>query len=167
MNNSISIIKIKPEITLPEHPAILADIMIGAWRSAFCGILSDAVIEQYTQKEACTTMFSQILASGQGHMYLAFLNHQPMGLLYWLEESETAAHLEALLTIPDAWGQGVGAALMELALDDMASAGYKSVHVFPFAKNLRAQRFYQKFGFTPSGESRMGDALEIEYIRYL
>ena len=163
----ISIIKLTKDITLPEHAPILADIMIAAWRSAFRGILSDTVIEQYTQKDNCTAMFSQILVSGQGHMYLASLDGKPMGLLYWLEESETDAHLEALLTIPAAWGSGVGAALMETALNDMSSAGCQTVHVWPFSENLRAQKFYQKFGFAPSGKSRTGDALEIEYLRSL
>lgn len=167
MTNTVSIITVTRENALPEQSAVLADIMIGAWRSAFQDILSHAVMEHYTRKDACTAMFSQILASGQGHMYLASLNSKPMGLLYWLEETEAEVRLEALLTVPDAWGKGVGAALMEAALLDMMQAGYQSVHVWPFAQNLRAQKFYQKFGFLPSGVSRMGDAREVEYIRFL
>jgi len=164
MNEPIRVLKISKDIFSLDYPAILADIMIAAWRSAFRGILSDPVIKQYTQKEACTAMFSQILASGQGHMYLAFRNSAPTGLLYWLEESETDAHLEALLTIPDVWGKGIGASLIEVALQDMTRMGYRTVHVWPFSQNQRAQKFYQKFGFAPSGNSRIGDAPEIEHI---
>ena len=166
-NDFLSVLKLTSDNITEEQPAVLADIMIKAWRSAFSDILSDAVIAQYTRKDACTAMFAQFLASGQGHMYLAFLNNKPMGLLYWLKEHKTDVHLEALLTIPDAWGKGIGAALMETALYDMAEAQYQSVHVWPFAQNLRGQKFYQKFGFLPSGVSRMGDAREVEYIRSL
>ena len=145
----------------------LAHIMISAWRSAFRGILSDDIIEQYTQFEPCAAMFSQILESGIGAMYLAKLDSQPMGLLYWLPESGTDARIEALLTIPDAGGKGIGTALMEQAITDIRASSFTSAHVWPFAENHRAQRFYQKHGFTPTGVSRRGDALELEYIRSL
>ena len=167
MNATVSVTKLAGDTLLPHHAAVLADIMISAWRSAFRGILSDAVIEQYTQKDGCTGMFSYILATGQGHMYLASLGDTPMGLLYWREETPAHAHLEALLTIPDAWGKGIGASLMEVGLQDMAQLGCTTVRVWPFAQNLRAQRFYRKFGFTASGNSRIMDAQEVEYIRHL
>lgn len=150
-----------------EDSEILANIMIYAWRSAFRGILPDTIIEQYTHTEACKAMFSQIVTSGQGTMYLAKMDLQPMGLLYWLPESEEAARIEALLTIPEAWGHGIGAALICKALADVRSLGYTSIHVWPFAENFRARRFYEKWGFAPTGESRTSDALELKYTRSL
>lgn len=150
-----------------EDAQTLAHIMISAWRSAFQGILSDDIIEQYTQPAPCTAMFSQILESGVGTMYLAELNSRPMGLLYWLPESQKDVRIEALLTIPDAWGKGIGAALMEQAAADIRAFGFTITHVWPFAENHRAQRFYRKHGFTPTGISRRSDALELEYIRSL
>ena len=145
----------------------LARIMIAAWRAGFRGILSDETIAKYTQFEPCTAMFSQLLSSGEGTMYLARLDGKPMGLLYWLPESAEDARIEALLTIPEAWGKGVGGALMERALADAKAAGYSALHVWPFAQNYRARRFYEKQGFTPTGRKRMGDAEEVEYIRKL
>ena len=139
----------------------LSNIMIAAWRSGFRHILPDSVIEKYTQFEPCTNMFQQILASGIGTMYLAQLKGQSVGLLYWLPEGETA-RIEALLTVPTVWGKGIASALMEQALAD--TAGFQAVTVWPFAENRRARRFYEKQGFSPTGNSRMGDAEEIEYI---
>ena len=163
MPNSLSILPLTAA-NAQTHSDTLANIMISAWRSAFRGILPDETIRQYTQFEPCTAMFSQLLSSGVGTMYLAELGTQPMGLLYWLPESETDVRIEALLTIPEAWGKGVGAALMAQALADVQTAGYQTVHVWPFAENYRAQRFYQKHSFTSSGSSRQSDALELEYI---
>lgn len=148
-----------------SHAKTLATIMISAWRSAFRGILPDDTIAQYTQFGPCAAMFSQILASGVGTMYLAELDSQPMGLLYWLPESQKGVRIEALLTISDAWGKGIGAALIDQALSDMAASGFTTAHVWPFAENHRARRFYQKHGFAPTGNSRQGDALELEYVR--
>ena len=124
-----------------ENAAILSDIMIRAWQSAFRGILSDAVIAQFTVPEKCTAMFSHILTSGEGTMYLAEADGVPMGLLYWLPE-ENSMRIEALLTVPEAWGQGVGAALLEKAISDAVARKMRCAHVWPFAQNIRARRFY-------------------------
>ena len=144
----------------------LAHIMISAWRNGFRGILEDSVIEKYTVFPDVASMFATILASNIGTMYLAQWNGQPAGLLYWLEE-QGDARIEALLTIPEVWGKGVSATLMERALADIKAAGYSVVHVWPFADNRRARRFYEKQGFHPSGQTRMGDAVEVEYLCHL
>ena len=140
----------------------LAHIMIAAWRSGFRDILPAEIIEKYTQFGPCADMFRQILASGEGWMYLARLDSKCVGLLYWLPEGETA-RIEALLTVPEVWGKGVAKALLEQALADASS--YKQITVWPFAQNHRARRFYEKHGFSPTGNHRMGDAEEIEYLR--
>ena len=95
-------------------------------------------------------------------MYLARLGDTASGLLYWLPEGNTA-RIEALLTIPEVWGEGVAAALMNRVLAD--TVGFHTISVWPFAENHRARRFYEKHGFSPSGRSRMGDANEVEYLR--
>ena len=149
-----------------EYADSLAYIMIAAWRSGFRGILPDTVIENYTAFPNVKAMFSQLLASDAGTMYLASLNEKPVGLLYWLDE-RGCARIEALLTIPEVWGKGVSSALMNRALEDVKDAGYSAIHVWPFAKNHRARRFYEKHGFHSTDQIRTGDAAEIEYICYL
>ena len=161
----ISIQKLHPS-DAEEYSDALAHILITAWRSGFQGILEDSIIEKYTNYPDVNAMFSQILASNIGTMYIARLDAQPAGLLYRLEEQGNA-RIEALLTIPNVWGKGVSAALMERALADIKAAGYSVVYVWPFAENHRARRFYEKQGFHPSGQIRMGDAVEMEYLCHL
>lgn len=144
----------------------LAHIMIVAWRAGFHGILKDAVIERYTEFCGCKAMFTQILASGVGTMYLAAMDETPVGLLYWLGDGEVA-RIEAILTIPEVWGQGVAATLIERVLADAKAAGCSEIHVWPFVENHRARHFYEKNGFRSSGQTRMGDAPEMEYIKSL
>lgn len=144
----------------------LAHIMISAWRNGFRGILEDSVIEKYTVFPDVASMFATILASNIGTMYLAQWNGQPAGLLYWLEE-QGDARIEALLTIPEVWGKGVSAALMEFAQEAARVSGCSTIQVWPFAENHRARRFYEKHGFHSTDQIRMGDAAEIEYICYL
>lgn len=144
----------------------LVRILIAAWRSGFRGILDDSIIEKYTEFTGARAMFLQVLESGIGTMYLAQSDGQPMGLLYWLKEEDTA-RIEALLTVPEAWGRGIGAALLEQAVADARSAGCSSLQVWPFAENHRARRFYEKHSFCPTGKDRIADAVETEYTRLL
>ena len=141
----------------------LANILIAAWRCGFRDILPKDTIEKYTQSEPCTQMFRQLIASGIGNLYLARMDGRSVGLLYWLPEEESA-RIEALLTVPEVWGKGIAAALMERALADASS--YSEVTVWPFAQNKRARRFYEKHGFSPTGRTRMGDSEEMEYVRF-
>ena len=150
----------------PENAAALAQIMIAAWRSGFRGILSDETIEKYTQFESCRDMFHQLLTSGVGTMYLARMDGHPTGLLFWLEEENHTARIEALLTCPEAWGKGVAAALITRCVTDAKAAGCTALQVWPFAENHRAKRFYEKHQFLPTGATRTGDVPEEEYIRY-
>ena len=152
------------QLAVKDMPAAeaLASVMISAWQAGFQGILPETTIEKYTQFHPCTDMFRQIISSGIGTMYLARLDGQAVGLLYWIGEGETA-RIEALLTVPEVWGTGIAAQLMHRALQD--SSGFPSFSVWPFAKNHRARRFYEKHGFSPTGRSRMGDAEEVEYLR--
>ena len=145
-----------------KHSDALSQILIAAWRSGFRGILDDSVIEKYTNYPDVKAMFAQILASNIGTMYLAQLDCQPAGLLYLLTEDRTA-RIEALLTIPEAWGKGVGASLMERAMADAQATGCAAIYVWPFAQNHRARRFYEKHGFLPTGKERIEDTLEVEY----
>lgn len=157
----IQIIQLHPEdISFAED---LAHIMIAAWRSGFRGLLPEETIEKYTRFEPCAAMFRQILASGEGRMYLAELEEKRVGLLYWLPEGESA-RIEALLTVPEVWGTGTAAALMERALAD--ASVHKTISVWPFVRNHRARRFYEKQGFRSTGQTRMGDAEEMEYLHH-
>lgn len=152
------------KIAQPDNASSLARIMIAAWRAGFHGILPEETIDKYTQYEPCRDMFHQLLASDVGTMYLAQMDGRPMGLLYWLEEENHTARIEALLTCPEAWGTGVAAELMARCISDARTAGCSALQVWPFTDNHRAKRFYEKHHFLPTGNSRTGDAMETEYI---
>ena len=162
MQNNIDIQVISLRSEDVSRAEDLTRIMISAWQAGFRGILSEEIIERYTQFETCAEMFQQILSSGIGTMYLAFLEAKPVGLLYWLPEGDSA-RIEALLTVPEVWGAGVAAALMGRTIQD--ASAHQIIAVWPFAENHRAQRFYEKHGFHATGVSRIGDAQEIEYVR--
>lgn len=68
-----------------------------------------------------------------------------------LEPSEVArdypSHLHVDL-LPRAQGRGNGARLMDTFLDGLRAKGSPGVHLGVSARNLRAQGFYRRYGFT-------------------
>jgi GNAT superfamily N-acetyltransferase len=59
----------------------------------------------------------------------------------------------AIYVHPDAWGTGAGRALMQAAVDRLATVGRRDICLWVLDDNPRARRFYERFGFTPSGET--------------
>jgi GNAT superfamily N-acetyltransferase len=72
---------------------------------------------------------------------------------------------------PSAWRRGVGTAMMERALADLAEMGFSEATVWSFADNARANGFYEHHGFGRDGSERREDAwaeiLEVRYRRAL
>ena len=65
------------------------------------------------------------------------------------------------------WRQGLGRALMEAALADLAARGYSEATVWSFAANVRANAFYEAHGFAPDGAERSEETwARITELRY-
>ena len=56
------------------------------------------------------------------------------------------------------WGQGVGRALMAAVLDSLRERGFAEATVWSFAANGRANRFYERAGFTRDGVAKTEEA---------
>lgn len=58
-----------------------------------------------------------------------------------------AMELKQLYTAPDATGMGIGAALMDWGMAELARRGADEVQLSVYADNHGAQRFYARYGF--------------------
>ena len=68
----------------------------------------------------------------------------------WYAEHSDARNpiaLGQLYTDPACTGMGIGAALMDWALNYARDQGHDAVQLSVWAENLRAQRFYRRYGF--------------------
>jgi ribosomal protein S18 acetylase RimI-like enzyme len=66
--------------------------------------------------------------------------------------SPSGYELRPIVVSPDVRGTGVAVELVTMLFADAKSRGYGSVHLFTEIDNTRAQAFYQKVGFEPTGE---------------
>ena len=97
---------------------------------------------------------------------------QPSRTAWWSEARDAdmagCAELICIHSLPENWRKGCGRAMMERVLADVKKAGYETLVLWVFEKNTRAIRFYESFGFVPSGKKRPSlGAVEEMYCKAL
>ncbi|KPL68720.1 acetyltransferase [Erythrobacter sp. SG61-1L] len=60
---------------------------------------------------------------------------------------QRAMELKQLYAAPDRVGQGIGALLMDWAMDQFRTRGADEVHLSVFSENPGAHKFYRRYGF--------------------
>ena len=147
---------------VPEDCGALGEIMAVSFRSAFGGFISQETLDRCAVAENC----AGLLASLPKEMttVAGCVDGKLMGLLVCSEHPDGRAEIEAIHSLPESWGTGLGAAMLDFALKGRAAG------LWAFEKNARARRFYEKHGFAFTGERRISEfdgAVEVRYERML
>lgn len=149
-----------------EEAAELGSIMARSFRAAFSGFISRETLEACAVEENCGALMAGIIGEGAMTVLSGFVDGKLMGLLVCSRQQEGWTEIEAIHSLPESWGTGLGAAMLQFALAESQVGG--AVGLWAFAENKRARRFYEKHGFTFTGESRVSEfdgALEVRYER--
>ena len=147
---------------VPEDCGALGEIMAVSFRSAFGGFISQETLDRCAVAENC----AGLLASLPKEMttLTGWVDGKLMGLLVCSEQPDGRAEIEAIHSLPESWGTGLGAAMLDFALRGRAAG------LWAFEENRRARRFYEKHGFAFTGERRISEfdgAVEVRYERML
>ena len=70
-------------------------------------------------------------------------------------DDPSRGHVFSLYVDPAAAGAGIGRALLEQAVRELAGRGFRTATLWVFAANARALRFYRAGGWEPTGETRV------------
>lgn len=75
----------------------------------------------------------------------------------------------SLYLLPEYMGKGYGERLLETAVTELRKQGYANVFLWVLEENSRARHFYERFGFSPTGdflETEIGGKAlrEVRYI---
>ena len=146
----------------PELYPELGRIMAVSFRSAFGGFISQETLDRCAVAENC----AGLLASLPKEMttLTGWVDGKLMGLLVFSQHPEGRTEIEAIHSLPESWGTGLGAAMLDFALRG------RSAGLWAFEENRRARRFYEKHGFAFTGERRISEfdgAVEVRYERKL
>jgi len=83
-------------------------------------------------------------------------------------DSAIVGEIRAIYLAPDAWGKGLGRALMTAGLAQLASCGYREATLWVLESNDRARRFYTASGFEPDGATKLDNSrgFPLHEVRY-
>ena len=106
-----------------EDAAALGRIMSISFRSAFSAFISRETLDACAVEENCIALMENLLSEGNMQFLLGLLDGKPAGELVWSHgDAPDQAEIQAIHSLPESWGTGLGAAMLESAL-----AGYEKI----------------------------------------
>lgn len=155
----------------PSDARGIAEVHIASWQSAYRGLFPDDVLdnlfvestERHWEKRLAGT--SGTLVYEQDGRIVGFVGYEASRDE---DADEEVGEVSTIYLAPDAWGKGIGRALLEQALASLQAAGYREVTLWVLKKNHRAIRFYEAAGFRPDGAAKSVSRFGAEHdeLRY-
>ena len=81
---------------------------------------------------------------------------------------ENVGFITYLFILPEYWGIGIGKALMGKAMNIFRDFNLNAAKLYAYSDNIRARRFYERLGWTLSGQTYTQDieGIPIEMVCY-
>lgn len=158
--------------TLDDAEAI-ARVQVASWHAAYQGIIADPVLARVTV-EARTPRWRSNLAEVDTDRRTTVFERKGQVVGFATsgrsrdEGVSAVGEVWALYAHPEAWGTGVGRALLDDALAFFVPKGYEAATLWVLKGNDRAIRFYGKARFALDGATkREGELDELRMRRVL
>ena len=90
----------------PEHCPELGRIMAESFRSAFADFISVKTLDENAVPENCAGLIGSILT--EMGVLAGWVDGSPMGLLIFSEHPDGLTEIEAIHSLPESWGTGLG-----------------------------------------------------------
>lgn len=155
----------------PGDAAGIARVHVRAWQVAYQGLLRRAVIRAHARnrRQWWISYLDQaharehVLVATAGDRIVAFATARPSPD----EDAERdQAEVSGLYVSPEAWGQGIGADLLEGVLEKLRRDGFTTATLWVLAGNDRARGFYENRGWSRDGAERVHPERGAVELRY-
>jgi GntR family transcriptional regulator len=145
----------------------LATVFIDAWRSSYRGIVDDAILEALNYDDVTTWLKGRVSDTTVRTLVAEAPSGRVVGFTRFGADPDEPAtgHIFALYVSPAAGGQGVGRLLMKRAMYELDPMSAKTLTLWVFEMNQRAQTFYGAAGFEPDGGQRIEELYGAQEIR--
>jgi ribosomal protein S18 acetylase RimI-like enzyme len=156
-----------------DDAAALADFWRDTFLATFGHLYASADARTFVARSYGADIQAAELGAPQARCRLAFDAGRLIGAakvgafkLPIAPEGARPLELHQLYVLEEAKGTGVAAALMDWAIATARGAGAEALYLGVYQQNVRAQRFYARFGFTIVGEYlfEVGEARDPEWI---
>ena len=157
---------------VPGDEAVLAYIQTESWKAAFAGILPAEELTRCTDLTKAEQMYHGILRREGCNMAIELVADQPHCIAAWgrnrCDLGDTVGELICIHSLRYNWAKGYGSQMMHYVLAELQQQGYDSVILWVFEANTRARRFYEKHGFSLTGEKKLVNGIaEVMYRKSL
>ncbi|MDD4074729.1 MAG: GNAT family N-acetyltransferase [Eubacteriales bacterium] len=155
-------------ITPADDRLEISRIYEQSWKYAYAGVIPQAYLDSIPEGR-----WAEHLDDANRHTLLCFDDGKMIGTSSFsasrFAQFAGWGEIISVYLLPDAMRKGYGTALLKAAIDELKKRGYRDVFLWVLEENLRARSFYEKLGFSPTGDyldDTIGgkDLREIRYI---
>jgi ribosomal protein S18 acetylase RimI-like enzyme len=164
---------------IPEDAAAIADAHIRAWRTAYRGLVPDAILDGLSIQRRTVFWHDEIVRISTGDPHRTWVvegEGRVVGFAHTGPGNDEAApppagagEVFSIYLAPEARGKGHGRELFGTATRDLAERGFDPIVVWVFEANPAARRFYEAAGCRPDGTRHDVDfdGVLVPEMRYL
>jgi len=155
-----------------ENDSIAASrIYALSWKSGYKGIFSDELLDDIPL-DFWVKAFNSNYETHRFQISVMNVDDEDIGAGgYGLSRDYDDSKIGEVTSIyfrEHAWGKGYSKMLMDFMLDELRRKGCDKVHLWTVKDNIRAQRFYEKYGFIKTSKEktitfRGETVIDIEY----
>ena len=149
---------------------VVGRIHAASWRGAYQQ-LGPAFLASIVDQERID-LWTRVIGEDEEPVYVAPAD-APTGFIYFgpSRDDDAGEHVGEVMTFyahPEAWGTGVGRALMEVAIAELCAMGFTEAMLWVLEDNPRARRFYEMAGWRVDGGTKHQSwrGAEFDEVRY-
>lgn len=148
-------------------------VHVESWQKAYRGIIPDKIIDSFTPEKQ-VRIFKEAIATRPEEYYLFNADGRSAGiaLLHRSHEAnaaETEGEIYAIYFHPDFWGTPATHKGFQFCFARLAERGFRKINIWVLEDNIRARKFYEKYGFRFDGTKQHIDLgkplVEIRYSK--
>ncbi len=166
------------EITIrrlkPADTAALSEISKKTFYDTFTGTCTQADMDLFLEDYFNEKVVAKELSNPADFYFFAEIDNKPAGYLRFMEDYSNlplmkqwkAMELKRIYVLKEFHGQGIAQKLMDFIIDYCSTEKYQVIWLGVWEHNLRAQKFYEKYGFQNSGHTHnfpIGNTPQTDY----
>jgi ribosomal protein S18 acetylase RimI-like enzyme len=156
-----------------QHAGLIADLGHRTFKTSFGADNRPEDMEQYLSLNFSKAQIEEQLSDSASIFLLAYKNAKAVGyaMLHTGDNPDSIPGTKPVELVrfyieAEIMGKGYGSALMQFCLETAQKNGHRTIWLGVWEKNLRAIRFYEKWGFKKVGtkEFILGSDLQKDHI---
>ena len=143
----------------PGDASLVSDLSNITFIQTYQGTCSDEDLQEFIDQCFNTEVILRELQEPEEYYFLAFSDGLPVGYMRLKEDyrdypditKNRALELKRIYVLNDYHSQGIGAMLMEFAIEFALEKDFEAIWLGVWEENNRAIQFYKRFGFEDTG----------------